>query len=134
MTKPRLISEIIWDNGLVKSNLGGKSFDLSGWVVKNYAHRKPEISTGKAEDVMKIRGITLIYRARKEINSDLFYYFMMEKTQKKVIFSPNNICREPRIVIVSSPETKIIKLQTTNDDEMFKTLRLLTLGFYPTQS
>lgn len=77
-----------------------------GLGPKNYAYRIREISTGKVKDVLKIRGITLNYRTKDEITLDHFYDLVTEKTQKKVIFSPNNIRRKPGFVIVSRPETK----------------------------
>lgn len=40
---------------------------------KIYAYRKSVVSTEKVEDVKKIRGITLKYRVRKEINFGRFY-------------------------------------------------------------
>lgn len=83
-----------------------------GLGPKKLCYRKRDISTGKVEDIMKIRGITLNYRARKEINFELLNNLVMEKSQKKVIFQPNIICRKSGFVILSRPETK-----TSNDHQ-----------------
>jgi len=77
-----------------------------GLGPKNYAYKIRNIQTGKEKHIMKIRGITLNKRARKKINFDLFYDLVMRKTEKKVIYSPNNISRKPGFVIVSRPERK----------------------------
>lgn len=52
-----------------------------GLGSKNYAYRKRQISTGKVEDVMNIRGFTLNYRASKGIILEHFYDLVTKKTK-----------------------------------------------------
>ena len=100
-----------------------------GLGPKNYAYRIHEISTGKIKDILKVRGITLNFRARKEINFDLYYDLITQKTDKKVIYSPNNICRKPGFIIVSRPETKT---QQVTENKRRRIIQDVTITDYRT--
>jgi hypothetical protein len=85
---------------------GWKVLVFIGLGAKNYAYRMVNLNTGEIKDVMKIRGITLNYRALQVIDFNHFYNLVKEKYESKQIFSPNNICRKPGYVIVSKGQSK----------------------------
>jgi len=85
-----------------------------GWEIrtfislgpKNYAYREVETTTGKINEVIKIRGITLSQRARKRINFEHMYNLVTEKCDSQVIFTPTHILRKPDFRVVCKPQTK----------------------------
>ena len=77
-----------------------------GLGAKNYCYAMKNLVTGEVKYVYKVRGITLNYRAKEQINYEHYYNLVTEKYDSRQIFSPNNILRKAGYKIVSKGQYK----------------------------